>query len=117
MVPSFTIWRLKTQVLPGERKIKEVWGRYAKDQIIEIVDLKRRKKRNLGGLEIAEREVWFHKERTTRVALLKRLVGEFFCGGGGVVDCGGAWLSDQWGLIVLLAILEHSFHGKFWKLG
>ncbi|MCD7446687.1 hypothetical protein HAX54_014458 [Datura stramonium] len=63
------------------------------------------------------REVRFLKERTTRVALLKKLVGEFFCGGGGVVDCGGSWLSDQWGMIVLLAILEHSFHGKFWKLG
>jgi len=38
----------------GEREIKEVWGRYAKDQIIEIADLKRRKKRNLGDPEIAE---------------------------------------------------------------
>nr|XP_009603329.1 uncharacterized protein LOC104098328 [Nicotiana tomentosiformis] len=32
---------------PGEREIKEVEGRYAKDQIIEIADLKRRKKRNI----------------------------------------------------------------------
>ncbi|MCD7446293.1 hypothetical protein HAX54_000103 [Datura stramonium] len=38
----------------GEREIKELWGRYAKDQIIEIVNLKRRKKRNLGDPEIAE---------------------------------------------------------------
>lgn len=41
-------------VTSGEKEIKEVWGRYAKDQILEIADLKKRKKRNLGDPEITE---------------------------------------------------------------
>lgn len=38
----------------GDRELREVWGRYTKDQILEIADLKKRKKRNLGDPEITE---------------------------------------------------------------
>ncbi|MCE3216985.1 hypothetical protein HAX54_009852, partial [Datura stramonium] len=48
------------------------------------------------------RKVWFHREKTTRVALLKRLVGEFFCGGGGVGPWVQAMSLDIKGRLILI---------------
>lgn len=38
----------------GDREIKEVWGRYTKDQIVEIATLKKKKKMKKGSLFVPE---------------------------------------------------------------